>query len=62
MAQHGQVLRLRTRGADGKTMWAYRYRVDGRCSRRPQVAASPRALRRSGRFGGRWSGFVPVGQ
>ena len=30
MAQHGQVLRLKTRGADGKSTWAYRYRVDGR--------------------------------
>ncbi len=53
MAQHGQVLRLRTRRADGKTMWAYRYRVDGRCSRRPQVggfatrAEAERALRRT---------------
>ena len=37
MAQHGQVLRLKTRGADGKSTWAYRYRVDGRCSARPQV-------------------------
>ena len=36
-----------------KTMWAYRYRVDGRCSRRPQVggfatrAEAERALRRT---------------
>ncbi len=37
MAQHGHVLKLRTRRADGKAMWAYRYRVDGRCSERPQV-------------------------
>ena len=53
MAQHGQVLRLRTRRADGKAMWAYRYRVQGRCSRRPQVggfatrAEAERALRRT---------------
>jgi integrase len=52
MAQHGQVLRLRTRRADGKALWAYRYRVDGRCSKRPQVggfatrAEAERALRR----------------
>lgn len=52
MAQHGQVVRLRTRRADGKAMWAYRYRVDGRCSRRPQVGGfatrteAERALRR----------------
>jgi hypothetical protein len=37
MAQQGQVLRLRTPREDGKSLWAYRYRVDGRCSKRPQV-------------------------
>jgi integrase len=53
MAQQGQVLKLGTRGADGKAMWAYRYRVDGRCSKRPQVggfvtrAEAQRALRRT---------------
>jgi hypothetical protein len=53
MAQHGQVLTLRARRADGKPMWAYRYRVNGRCSRRPQVggfatcAEAERALRRT---------------
>lgn len=52
MAQHGQVFRLRVRRADGKPLWAYRYRVNGRCSKRPQVggfatrAAAERALRR----------------
>ena len=52
MAQQGQVLRLRTRRADGKALWAYRYRVCGRCSKRPQVggfatrADAERALRR----------------
>jgi hypothetical protein len=52
MAQQGQVLRLRTRRGDGKTLWAYRYRVNGRCSKRPQVggfatrADAERALRR----------------
>jgi integrase len=35
--QQGQVLKLRTRGGDGKPRWAYRYRVDGRGSARPQV-------------------------
>ena len=51
MAQHGQVLKLRTRRSDGKAVWAYRYRVDGRCSKRPQVggfatrAEAQRALR-----------------
>jgi integrase len=37
MAQQGQVIKLKTRGADGKPTWAYRYRVDGRGSARPQV-------------------------
>jgi hypothetical protein len=37
MAQQGQMLKLKTRGADGKPLWAYRYRVDGRGSARPQV-------------------------
>jgi integrase len=53
MAQHGQVLKLRTRRSDGKAVWAYRYRVDGRCSKRPQVggfatrADAQRALNRT---------------
>jgi hypothetical protein len=37
MAQHGQVLRLSTRRSDGKALWAYRYRLNGRRSKRPQV-------------------------
>ena len=37
MVQQGQVFKLRTRGADGKAVWAYRYRLDGRGSARPQV-------------------------
>jgi hypothetical protein len=37
VVQQGQVLKLRTRGGDGKPRWAYRYRVDGRGSARPQV-------------------------
>jgi integrase len=37
MAQRGQVFKLKTRGGDGKPTWAYRYRVDGRGSARPQV-------------------------
>jgi integrase len=53
MAQHGQVLKLRTLGADGKAVWAYRYRVDGRRSKRPQMGGfatrteAQRALRRT---------------
>lgn len=37
MTQQGQVFKLKTTGADGKPTWAYRYRVDGRGSARPQV-------------------------
>ena len=37
ITQQGQVIKLKTRGADGKPLWAYRYRVDGRGSARPQV-------------------------
>ena len=37
MIQQGQVFKLKTRGADGRPLWAYRYRLDGRSSARPQV-------------------------
>jgi predicted ester cyclase len=53
MAQHGQVLRLKARRSDGKALWAYRYRLNGRRSKRPQVggfatrAQAERALRRA---------------
>jgi integrase len=52
LAQHGQVLKLRTRRSDGKARWAYRYRVSGSSSKRPQVggfatrAEAERALKR----------------
>jgi hypothetical protein len=36
MAQRGQILKLKREGADGKPVWAYRYRLDGRGSRRVQ--------------------------
>jgi integrase len=36
--QQGQVFRLKAKGADGRPLWAYRYRPErGRGSRRPQV-------------------------
>src|SRR5919201_3064666 len=50
--QHGQVFRLKTTGADGQPLWAYRYRLEGRASERPQVggfasrAAAEKALRK----------------
>ena len=37
MIQQGQVFKLKTRGADGRWLWAYRYRLEGRGSTRPQV-------------------------
>ena len=52
MAQHGQVLKLRSCRSDGKARWAYRYRVSGSCSKRPQVGGfatreeAERALKR----------------
>jgi hypothetical protein len=35
--QQGQVFKLKTKDADGKPLWAYRYRLEGRGSARPQV-------------------------
>jgi hypothetical protein len=35
--QQGQVFKLKARGADGGPLWAYRHRLDGRGSARPQV-------------------------
>lgn len=52
MIQQGQVFKLKARGADGRRLWAYRYRLDGRESARPQVggfasrAEAEEALRR----------------
>src|SRR5439155_12658190 len=37
MIQQGQVFKLKAKGADGKPLWAYRYRLEGRGSERPQV-------------------------
>ncbi len=37
MVQQGQVFKLKARGADGRPLWAYRHRLDGRGSARPQV-------------------------
>jgi hypothetical protein len=52
MAQQGQVLKLRSCRSDGKARWAYRYRVNGSHSKRPQVGGfetcddAQRALKR----------------
>ena len=34
MVQQGQVFKLKTKGADSKPLWAYRYRLQGRGSGR----------------------------
>jgi hypothetical protein len=34
---NGVVFKLEARTADGEPLWAYRYRVEGRASARPQV-------------------------
>jgi hypothetical protein len=36
MSQHGQVFRLKRTGRDGEPLWAYRYRLGGRGSKRVQ--------------------------
>lgn len=51
--QQGQVFKLKAKGPDGKPLWAYRYRLEGRSSARPQVggfasqADAERALRKT---------------
>lgn len=53
MVQQGQVFKLKTKGADGKPLWAYRYRLQGRGSCRRQVGGfasrteAQRALRKT---------------
>ncbi len=44
MIQQGQVFKLKTRGADGQPLWAYRYRLDGRGYRRGALAGPREAL------------------
>lgn len=50
MIQQGQVFKLKAKGADGEPLRAYRYRLEGRGSARPQVggfasrAAAQKAL------------------
>ena len=52
MIQQGQVFKLKTKGIDGQPLWAYRYRLEGRSSERPQVggfatrAEAEKALRK----------------
>jgi hypothetical protein len=51
--QQGKVFKLKAKGADGQPLWAYRYRLEGRASMRPQVggfasrAEAQKALRKA---------------
>jgi hypothetical protein len=53
MIQQGQVFRLTAKGGDGQPLWAYRYRLEGGSSARPQVggfasrADAQKALRKA---------------
>lgn len=53
MVQQGQVFKLRTKDSDGRPLWAYRYRLQGRGSKRVQAggfashAEAQRALRKA---------------
>jgi hypothetical protein len=57
MIQQGQVFKFAAKGADGQSLWAYRYRLEGRSSARPQVggfatrAEAQKALRLERRWG-----------
>lgn len=37
MVQQGQVFKLKSKSVDGKPLWAYRYRLQGRSSQRVQI-------------------------
>jgi hypothetical protein len=53
MIQQGQVFKLTAKGGDRQPLWAYRYRLEGRSSARPQVggfasrADAQKALRKA---------------
>ena len=53
MIQQGQVFKLKAKGVDGQPLWAYRYRLEGRTSTRPQMggfatrAEAQKALRKA---------------
>jgi len=69
MIQQGQVLKLKAKGADGQPLWAYRYRLEGRSSMRPQVggfatrAEAQKALRKAlDRVGPRRGGAITLAE
>jgi hypothetical protein len=56
MSLHGQVFRLKRVGQDRAPVWAFRYRLGGRGSKRFSVAGSPRSGTRRRLWSGSWSG------
>src|SRR5713226_1771843 len=65
--QQGQVFKLTAKAADGQPLWAYRYRLEGRSSARPQVggfasrAEAQKALRKAlDRIGPGRGGALPL--
>ena len=60
MVQQGQVVKLKAKGANGQALWAYRYRLEGRGSSRPQVGLRA-ALGQRRRFRRLSSGWVLLG-
>jgi hypothetical protein len=51
MWQQGQVFKLKTRGADGQALWAYRCRLEAAGRRGRRLAASRAALTHRRPFG-----------
>jgi hypothetical protein len=69
MIQQGQVFKLTAKGGDGQPLWAYRYRLEGRSSARPQVggfasrADAQKALRKAlDRIGAERGGAVTLAE
>jgi hypothetical protein len=51
MLQQGQVLKLKSKGDSGEALWAYRYRLGGRDSKRVQRVDSRARTTRARRSG-----------
>ena len=66
MIREGQVFKLKAKGPDGQALWAYRYRLEGRGSERPQVggfatrAEAEKALRKCSTGLGRGCGRATI--
>ncbi len=65
MFQQGQVFKLKAKSIDGQPLWAYRYRLEGPDSARPQVggfATRGEALRQIRSNAGASAGAEPGGR